>query len=167
MVDKSVSNLEKVEDGFEGIIKLDVWSGHLNCLGSYGKIMNTPSNGTFQLFVEGDLSEIQLETIKYHVRNQREIRLLILERLLNVYSQWQQQYGYSDEEMVKYMPNVTSLDDFRSLLGPHCIHIMDRDMKGFSYVGYEFGCMWDEEHGFGALTHKNSIVEIGGADIAL
>ena len=80
----------------------------------------------FQLLVEGDFSEIQLETINYHVVNQGEIRSLILENLLNVYPQWQDQYGYSEKELIKYMPNVTSLADFKSILGPHCIHLTDR-----------------------------------------
>lgn len=36
-----------------------------------------------------------------------------------------------------------------------------------AYVGYEFRCTWDEEHGMGVMTHKNRVVAIGGADVSI
>ena len=35
-----------------------------------------------------------------------------------------------------------------------------------AYVGWEFGCTWDDEHGLGVMTHGNPIVNVGAADIA-
>jgi hypothetical protein len=35
-----------------------------------------------------------------------------------------------------------------------------------AYVGLEFGCTWDEEHGVGVMTHQGRAVKIGGADTA-
>lgn len=43
---------------------------------------------------------------------------------------------------------------------------MSRCKDGYAYVGYEFGCTWDEEHGLGFMTYKDRIVDFGGADSA-
>jgi hypothetical protein len=33
-----------------------------------------------------------------------------------------------------------------------------------SYVGLEFGCSWDKEHGFGVMLHGSRVFDIGSAD---
>jgi len=35
------------------------------------------------------------------------------------------------------------------------------EKDGIPYVGFEFGCTWDEEHGLGVLMHGTRTVEIG------
>jgi hypothetical protein len=44
------------------------------------------------------------------------------------------------------------------------VHQVQKD--GIPYVGFEFACTWDEEHGLGVLMHGTRTVEIGGADTA-
>ncbi|WP_238364302.1 DUF6985 domain-containing protein [Mesobacterium pallidum] len=44
------------------------------------------------------------------------------------------------------------------------VHQVSRD--GRPYVGYQFECAWDGEHGLGVLMHGQRIVERGGADCA-
>ena len=85
---------------------------------------------------------------------------------MQVYSDWQKQYGYDDEEMEKYMPNVSSYEGFKTLLGPCSINISEEEQGKYAKVGYEFGCLWDDEHGFGAMVCGGEVVEIGGADVA-
>jgi hypothetical protein len=34
------------------------------------------------------------------------------------------------------------------------------------YVGFEFGCTWDDEHGLGVLMHGERVVDVGGAETA-
>ena len=41
---------------------------------------------------------------------------------------------------------------------------MNVEKDGIAYVGYEFGCIWDDEHGLGVMTHKTRIIDFGGAD---
>jgi hypothetical protein len=43
---------------------------------------------------------------------------------------------------------------------------MPTPKDGFTPVGFEFGCDWDEEHGFGVLTHAGHVLEWGAADTA-
>ena len=35
-----------------------------------------------------------------------------------------------------------------------------------AYIGFELGCVWDEEHGLGVMTHRDRVVDVGGADTA-
>jgi hypothetical protein len=35
------------------------------------------------------------------------------------------------------------------------------------YLGFDFGCTWDEEHGLGLMTHGTRIVRVGGSDTAI
>ncbi len=44
------------------------------------------------------------------------------------------------------------------------VHPVSRD--GIPYVGIEFSCPWDEEHGLGVLLHGTRVVDVGGADTA-
>ncbi len=75
------------------------------------------------------------------------------------------QYDYPPDE-AHLMPEVQSPEQFRELIGLSTVHILAVAKRGFAYVGFEFGCLWDDEHGFGVLTHKNYVVDIGGADTA-
>ncbi len=51
-------------------------------------------------------------------------------------------------------------------MGLNQIHILSYAKDGVAYIGFEFGCNWDEEHGFGILMHKERIVEIGSAHLS-
>ena len=78
----------------------------------------------------------------------------------------QPDYGYDEEEKEQYMPDVNSLEEFKNLIGLSFVHLIDEEKEGLGYVGFEFGCEWDPEHGLGVMTYKNEVVELGGADTA-
>jgi hypothetical protein len=65
------------------------------------------------------------------------------------------------------MPQVTTPDELKSLFGLANVHIHQASKNGVSYVGLEFECTWDSEHGLGVMIHKNRIVDFGGADTAI
>ena len=77
-----------------------------------------------------------------------------------------EQYGYSDEERTTLIHPVADAGDFRRLTGLHAVHVHQVTKDGVPYVGFEFGCTWDDEHGLGILMHGQRAVEIGGADTA-
>jgi hypothetical protein len=89
---------------------------------------------------------------------------LILEKLLEVYPQWQKDYGYSEEEAKQFMPNVTSIEEFKKLIKLANIHVLPVEHEGIAYIGYEFNCHWDVEHGMGAMFHDKRMVELGMAE---
>src|ERR1700733_3035369 len=64
------------------------------------------------------------------------------------------------------MPDVSRTEEFRQLIGLHNVHFVPLLKEGLPYVGYEFGCTWDGEHGLGVLMHGSRVVEVGDADTA-
>jgi hypothetical protein len=65
------------------------------------------------------------------------------------------------------MPDITTGEDLRPLIGLHSVNVHPLKKNGMPYLGFEFGCTWDEEHGLGVLTHGTRVVEVGGADTAI
>jgi hypothetical protein len=64
------------------------------------------------------------------------------------------------------MSPVEDARSFQTLIGLHTIYVHQVQKAGLPYVGFEFGCTWDTEHGLGALMHGARVVEIGGAETA-
>ena len=75
-------------------------------------------------------------------------------------------YGYDsdDEDSREWFPNVERLDGFSKVFGVGNVFVMIPQKEGYSYVGLECGCTWDDEHGLGFLLHKDRLVNIGQAD---
>lgn len=61
---------------------------------------------------------------------------------------------------------IVDVADLRGHIGLHCVHVHQITDRGPPYVGFEFGCDWEEEHGLGVLMHGTRVVEIGHADTA-
>jgi len=55
------------------------------------------------------------------------------------------------------------LADLVRLIRIH-IHTVHRDK--IAYVGYQFVCAWEAEHGLGMLTHRDRVVQVGHASTA-
>ena len=87
--------------------------------------------------------------------------------LLEEYPLLQEQYGYTGQEETELMPDITSSEDLRALIGLHTVNVHPVQKDGIPYTGFEFGCTWDNEHGLGILMHGTRTVEIGGADSAI
>jgi hypothetical protein len=79
----------------------------------------------------------------------------------------QEVYDYSAGEKAKFMPDISSPDDLKRLIGPYAINVHQLEYGGLPYIGFEFGCLWDEEHGLGVLMHGTRCVEVGGCDTAI
>ena len=102
--------------------------------------------------------------LSYLQENQAKILDVILTELLRQYPQMQTLYGYEGDEKADFMPDVKNIDGFAALLSPLAIHIMSVYQGDQPYIGYEFSCSWDSEHGLGVMMFKDRIVEMEGAD---
>ena len=166
--------LDEDEFGFEGEIELYTWKGFQSRNGAYGaQDSEKPSNGIFSIRTGGDMvddepkiEDYHVEAFNYLIENQAEIKESILNALFAEYPNLQELYGYDPEEKEEYMPEVFKIEDFKNLIGIANIHLMNVEKNGVGYVGFEFGCSWDYEHGLGIMTHKNRIIKIGGGDSA-
>ncbi len=166
--------LDEDEFGFEGKITLSAWSGFQSRNGAYGaQDSKDPSDGTCWIRTGGDMvdddpkiEDYHIEAFNYLIENQEGIKVGLLNALLEEYPNLQELYGYHADEKEEYMPDIFKIDDFKKLIGIANIHLLNVEKDGIGYVGFEFGCTWDDEHGLGIMTHKNRIIKIGGGDSA-
>lgn len=156
-----------------GADSLSTWAGFQSRLGAYGTVDSSlQSDGKIELSLSAGedrslpTSE-QIAAYQYLSDNQETIRDAILKSIFELYPQWQQDFGYSQDEIKEYMPNLEDETGLRSLIGLSSVIIHREHKDGISYLGFEFGCSWDDEHGLGAMMHKSRVVKIGGADAAI
>ena len=154
-----ISNIEFINGVWRGKIKLDSWSHFFE------------DDEYIDLNIGGDSRVEKLEdrhklAYEYVVSNQESLLSSILNELKKKYPIMQEEYGYDEDELAKYMPNVNNIVDFKNILNPKRIYILNVESEGIAYVGFHFMCLWDEEHDFGVMMHKERIVKMGGADSA-
>jgi hypothetical protein len=161
-------------DYWDGQIVLPAWAGFQSRLGDYGaESSTTVSDGSARLNIVTRGNEKiapspeQAAAYQYLVKQQEVVRDSIFQAIFAKYSEWQEDFGYDEEEIEKYMPNIEQPDQLKSLMGLSTVRIFHTSKNGLAYVGFEFGCTWDDEHGLGAMTHGNRVVELGGADTAI
>ncbi|WP_052179124.1 hypothetical protein [Methylophilus sp. Q8] len=150
------------------------WKGFQNRSGAYGAQSSAiPSDGHVKVVFAPEgrgnepLNDIELSAIGWVIEHEAELTTVVLASILESYPSLQEQYGYSGNEKIKYMPDIQSVDDLRGLIGLHTINIHPILKHGVPYIGFELGCTWDDEHGLGVLMHGTRTVEIGGADTAI
>jgi hypothetical protein len=66
----------------------------------------------------------------------------------------------------EYIPEIDQPADFRRLIKPINIHINSESMDEFAYIGFEFDCLWDIEHGLGVMMHKTKYIGCNDAEAA-
>jgi hypothetical protein len=69
-------------------------------------------------------------------------------------------YDEDDDELL----NVNEPGQLRPLIGLSEVHVLNVVDEGMACIGFEFGCVWDEEHGAGVMTHNGRVVATGQAD---
>jgi hypothetical protein len=153
----------------EGFVVLDAWKGFQSRGGAYGSIdSNEVSDGSVRITVDAEvvegiakITEAQVNAYNYLIQHQEKIKEAILQALLADYKNMQEYYDYDegDEEM----PAVDNVSQFCNLIGLSTIHIIDVRKDNIAYVGYQFGCSWDGEHGLGFMTHTDRVIHVGWA----
>lgn len=149
----------------EGTLTLNAWIGFQSRQGPYGsKDSNDQSDGTVKVTVSGCqvdyvkvCSQAQINAIKFLADNSEKIRDEIIKELVVAFPDMKAVYN-------DHLPDISSIDEFKNYIGLSIVHIMTSEKDSLAYVGFEFGCTWDEEHGLGVMTHKNRVVSLGQAD---
>lgn len=167
-----IPNIKLVDDRLEGTVSLPIWKTFQSRQGEYGSLdSHESSDGIFGISIGGDMvmdnPSITLDHVNaynYLNSHSEQVYKAILTRLLSEYKNLQADYGYDEDDAKEIMPDVNGVDQFKNLIGLSQIHLMNVSKDGFAYVGYEFGCKWDDEHGLGFMTHKDRIIDFGGAD---
>jgi hypothetical protein len=71
----------------------------------------------------------------------------LLRGLHDIFPAWREVYE-------EYLPDVSTIDQFKDLIGISYLHVLSAEKDGYAYIGFELGCTWDDEHGAGVLMHK-------------
>jgi hypothetical protein len=58
------------------------------------------------------------------------------------------------------MPALERPEQLKSHIGLSTVHVLPVAKNDAAYIGFEFGCTWDDEHGLGLMTHQGRIVEL-------
>src|SRR5689334_1518142 len=152
---------------------LPSWAGFQSRKGPYGsRDTAVLSDGSVKIVFAPEgrgrepLKSSEISSIIWAIENEALLSKALLSSLLKEYPSLQHQYGYSGKEKAELMPDVRCAGDFRGLIGLHYLNVHQIQKDGVPYVGFEFGCTWDGEHGLGILMHGTRTVEIGGADTA-
>ena len=166
-------DLKLIDGFFWGCeLRLPEWAGYQSRHGAYGSIDSpAPSTGRVKLVYAPDgrdtepLTNAEMELLKWFEKHHARVSHAVFAAILDWCSpngrQRRQDFGWGDE-----FPEISDLEQLKSHLGLHtvCVHQF-ADRKN-PYIGFEFGCDWEEEHGLGVLMHGTRCVEIGQADSA-
>lgn len=158
----------------EGPVTLACWSGFQSRQEAYNAPDSPhPSNGNARINIGGDMinedpavQRFHINAYNYLMEFQQQIQDNILHALFAEYKGLQEMYGYDKEEAAALMPDVQDMQQFKKLIGLSAVHLLNVNKDDIGYVGYEFGCTWDAEHGLGVMTHKDRIIELGDASTA-
>jgi Domain of unknown function (DUF6985) len=64
------------------------------------------------------------------------------------------------------LPDISEPSELRPLIGLSNVHVLSVVRDGAAYIGFEFGCVWDDEHGAGVMTHLGRVVATGQAAVS-
>ena len=113
------------------------------------------------------LEETELGLVNWFLSHEKPVLDALCREVVRQYPEMQNQYGYSESERAAYMPDIASDRDLWSILTLLSVYVHPLFAGGVPYLGFEFDCTWDEEHGLGVLMHGTRVVEVGGADTAI
>jgi len=160
-------------DDWTGRVVLPGWAEFQTRLGPYAHLRSDkPSDGTADLYVftdgEQPPSPAQARAFVHLTQNEPAVTRAVQEAILAEYPRLRTVYGRLQPVAgsPEIMPHVRSIGDLRPVIGLATVHILEEERDGIAYVGFEFGCSWDVEHGLGVMTHAGRVVEIGQADLS-
>ncbi len=156
----------------KGFIELPCWTGYfLAEEPNYLIKTKVLTNGRIELWVDGEIradgsfSIDQEQTNAYYflVEHQEKIKHSILEELKkqfpdllsNEYASWDHEEGGFPK-----LSDLTPEFDFKSYVGPASISIEEDIKDEVAYIKWHFQCLWDPEHGFEVITHKDRVIDI-------
>jgi len=151
-----------------GEVRLPSWAGFQSRRGPYASVSDaTPSDGTARLTVEAKArpTSEQVAAFRHLLDNEASVAEAVASALLDYYPGEREAYldAYDLEESDE-VPEVTDVSGLRSLVGLGSVHVLSLASDGVACIGFEFGCVWDSEHGAGVMTHHGRVIATGQAD---
>ncbi len=142
----------------------DWWEGEIDlALGDNAGLNVTPHDPTVTRLP----SDAQRDALSYQLDHGPEISAAVFSAVRKHYQKVRPAYlKYLGAEGERLMPEMTDNDDLRKLIELVHVHVHPSTTSGYGYVGLQFGCSWDREHGLGVMMYRDQVVEVGGADVS-
>jgi hypothetical protein len=148
-----------------GEVVLPSWTGFQAGRGGYGAVSShRPSDGTAELSiaplddkVRTPPTDEQVTAFRHLMDNEAAVAAAVVRALVDYCPG--NAYDGDDEELLE----VSQPDDLRPLVGLARVHVLNVFRDGAACIGFEFGCVWDEEHGAGVMTHLGRVIGTGQA----
>ena len=167
-------SLREDDDGiWQTSAVLPEWSGYQSRLGPYGsKDGAGVSDGTVRIGLapdgrrDGPVTPDEQAYLRWFMENHAEQASALVSALFAALPTLRSDYisAWMLPEDDQSFPMIESMEDLRNVIGLHDVHIHGLAKDGIPFVGYEFGCDWEEEHGLGVLMLGKQVLEIGHAD---
>ena len=116
-----------------------------------------------------ELTESYRAALAYLFAGQKQIQNAILRGILEHMAQQRDDLlsdAMEEDFFLSGMPYVQEPADLLGELQLEEIHVLPVERDCLCYMGYAFGCRWDED-GIGVMTCGSRVVEVGGRDTAL
>ena len=159
-----------------GTIRLPTWAGFQTRRGRYSSVTSSSvSDGTVRLSVEwySDApvppSAEQIAAFAYLLESEKLVTDSVLTAIFERYPEFREEtldaYDYSETSLAA-LPEISRPEHLRSLIGLSTVHISNLAQDARSYIGFEFGCEWEKEHGLGVLTDGERVLDVGAAEVS-
>jgi len=126
--------------------------------------------GDVTVVIDGDdgfPSEMQLLNLLWLEHMDEALASALVAAVLADYPRLQQAYDFlPDDEREVLLPSAVTEAVLRPLIRLESVGIHAIPHSSTPYLGVEFGCAWDDEHGLGVLTYGTEILAVGTADVS-
>lgn len=118
---------------------------------------------------DAPLRDDEVALVEWLVAHQAEAVAAVLDGVFGRYDAIRASYAgaFEPEHEATVFPTVASAEELLDVIEIVAVHVHQIDRGGVPYLGFEFSCPWDVEHGLGVLMHGTRLVDMGGADTAI
>ena len=153
---------------------LPSWAGFQSRGGAYGaRDRGEPSSGRVRVRICTPLDTpvlphaAQVAAYRWLKEHEVEVARAVREATFAYYPGARAEWLRHCPDEAAALPVLVEPTDLAKVMGLHDVHVLATAKDGFAYIGFEFGCNWDDEHGFGVMTHNDRVVAVGLAHTAI
>lgn len=153
--------------------RLASWAGYLDRGGPYGGPGTAErSDGTVEIVFAPEgrdanpLGDHEQALVQWFLDHEADVSQAVKTAVFKAYGELRESGDFSPQEAEELLPMQTTPGDLQQLIGLYVVNVHQIAKDGIPYLGFEFGCTWDQEHGLGVLMHGTRVVAVGGNDTA-
>ncbi|MEQ1666544.1 MAG: hypothetical protein ABL927_14360, partial [Bdellovibrionales bacterium] len=91
--------------------------------------------------------------------NESQLGKTVIDFIFNEYNKLREYYKEADDS--DFMPKLDNSYELTKLIELTQIFVLSNSNLDISFIGFYFACGWDDEHGIGILTHKDTVLQFG------